>query len=173
MATPGAGGGMDNFSESNKDEAKQNVNSREAPGEASPREDSPLPPISKRAARRLLQRAFVLAGRDRTVRQHIREAGMTTLWVLEDWKFAWTVEIERGKVRFDRRPTRAPDLTLAWPSAEEFFKTFWEGRDPGDSLRLEGNAVLRRFSDPVYSVFCRTLQQVLRDPFDGAGNPLL
>lgn len=133
----------------------------------------PLPSISKRAARRLLQRAFVLAGRDRTVRQHIREASAITLWVLEDWRFEWTVEIERGKLHFDRRPARAPDLTLRWPSAEEFFKTFWEGRNPGDSLRLEGNLALRRFSDPVYSVFCRTLQRLLRDPLDAAGNPLL
>jgi len=131
------------------------------------------PSISKRAARRLLQRAFVLVGRDRPVRQHIREARITTLWVLEDWNFEWTVAIERGKVQFDRRPAHAPALTLAWPSAEEFFNALWEGRSPDDSLLLEGDVRGRRYSDPVYNAFCRVFQQVLHDPFDDAGNPLM
>jgi hypothetical protein len=131
------------------------------------------PSISKRAARRLIQQALVLTGRDRTVRRHIREARVTTLWALEDWKLEWTVAINRGKVHFDRRPARTPDLTLTWPSAEEFFDTLWEGRNPDASLLLEGNLELRRYSDPVYSVFCRSLQQVLRYPFDNAGNPLM
>src|SRR5438128_9637996 len=49
--------------------------------------------LSKRAARRLIQRALVLTGRDRHVREHIREARLTMLWVLEDWGFAWTVHL--------------------------------------------------------------------------------
>ena len=140
---------------------------------ASAPEALPLPEISKRAARRLIQRAFVLAGRDRTVRQHIREARVITLWALEDWGFEWTVAIERGKLNFDRRPARAPDLTFTWPSAEEFFKSLWEGKSPDASLLLEGDLRLRRYSDPVYSAFCRLLEQVLHDPFDEAGNRLL
>jgi len=155
---------MDDLSESVKGETAENGDGTS--------EDS-LPPISKRAARRLLQRAFVLVGRDRTVRQHIREAKTITLWVLEDWKFEWTVTIERGKVHFDRRRARTPDLTLTWPSAEEFFKTLWEGRNPDASLLFEGDLRLRRYSDPVYNVFCRMLQQVLRNPFDDAENPLM
>ena len=66
------------------------------------------PSISKRAARRLIQQAIVLTGRDLSVRQHIREVQLATLWVLEDWNFEWTVNLDRGKVRFDRRPARAP-----------------------------------------------------------------
>ncbi len=120
----------------------------------------------------MIQHALVLAGRDRNVRQHIREARAITLWVLEDWQLEWTVALDRGKVQFDRRPARSPALTLTWQSAEEFFVALWEGRDPADSLRLEGDLALRRYSDPVYSAFCRALQQVLHHPFDGAGNRL-
>jgi hypothetical protein len=82
--------------------------------------ESSLPP-SKRAARRILQRAFVLTGRDRPLRQHIREARFTTLWTLEDWDLAWTVIVDRGKIEFERRPAKHPDLTFSWPTADEFF----------------------------------------------------
>ena len=85
-------------------------------------QESFLPP-SKRAARRILQRAFVLTGRDKPLRQHIREVQFTTLWVLEDWDLAWTVIIDRGKIEFERRPAKHPDLTFTWPTAEEFFAT--------------------------------------------------
>lgn len=132
----------------------------------------PPPEISKRAARRVLQRAFVLVGRDRTVRQHIREARVITLWALEDWGFEWTVTIDRGKVQFDRRPARAPDLTFTWPNAEGFFKSLWEGKSPDASLHLAGDLSLRRFGDPVYTAFCRLAEQVLHAPFDEAGNRL-
>ena len=84
--------------------------------------ESFLPP-SKRAARRILQRAFVLTGRDRPLRQHIREAHLTTLWIVEDWDLVWTVTIDRGKVEFERRPAKHPDLTLSWPTAREFFSS--------------------------------------------------
>ncbi len=166
---------MDDFSETEKEELKDTIESGGGPedGADSVKDDLPLPAISKRAARRLIQRALVLAGRDRNVRQHIREAKVITLWVLEDWQFEWTAVIERGKVHFDRRPARAPDLTLRWPNEEEFFTALWEGRDPIGSLLVEGNLSLRRFSDPVYSAFCRFMQQVLRHPFDDAENPLI
>ena len=136
-------------------------------------ESLPPPAISKRAARRLLQRAFVLAGRDRTVRQHIREARVITLWALEDWRFEWTVALERGKVRFDRRAARAPDLTLTWPSAEGFFLSLWEGKSPDGDMLPGGDQRLRRYLDPLYNAFCRELKQLLHDPFDEAGNRLL
>lgn len=82
--------------------------------------ESSLPP-SKRAARRVIQRAFVLAGRDRQLRQHLREVRLTTLWILEDWDLVWTVIIDRGKMEFERRPAKHPDLTLTWRTAHEFF----------------------------------------------------
>jgi hypothetical protein len=160
---------MSFLSDSDKKQAAETPDAPIVPAE----EALPLPEISKRAARRLLQRAFVLAGRDRTVRQHIREARVTTLWALEDWRFEWTVAFERGKVQFDRRAARAPDLTLTWPNAEEFFKSLWEGKNPDTDMLLAGDLNLRRYLDPVYSAFCRELQEVLHDPFDEAGNRLL
>ena len=160
---------MSSLSESDKKQAADVPETELVPAA----EALPLPEISKRAARRLLQRAFVLAGRDRTVRQHIREARLITLWALEDWRFEWTVALERGKVHFDRRAARAPDLTLTWPSAEEFFKSLWERKNPDADMLLAGDLSRRRYLDPVYSAFCRELQQVLHDPFDEAGNRLL
>lgn len=129
--------------------------------------------ISKRAGRRLIQRAFVLVGRDRAVRQHIRSARFATLWVLEDWKFEWTVLLDRGKVLFERRPARRPGLTFAWPNAEEFFQAIHDGRPPEACLRIEGDLHLRRLCEPVYRAFCRLLGQVMRYPFDDAENPLM
>jgi hypothetical protein len=132
------------------------------------------PSISKRAARRIIQQAFVLTGRDRSVRQHIREARIETLWVLEDWNFEWTVSIDRGKVRFDRRPARAPDITLTWPEAAGFLASIQGGRAPDDSRVLAGNVGdFRTFVEPVYRSFCRLLEQVIQYPVDDAGNPLM
>lgn len=131
------------------------------------------PSISKRAARRLIQQAFVLTGRDRTVRQHIREARIATLWVLDDWDFEWTVALDRGKVRFDRRPVRIPDMTLTWPDAGEFFDSIQAGRAPDASMVMEGDLALRRYIEPVYKTFFRLLEQVIKSPVDNAGNNLM
>ncbi|MEJ2009525.1 MAG: hypothetical protein P8Z30_15440 [Acidobacteriota bacterium] len=129
------------------------------------------PSISKRAARRLIQRAIVLTGRNRSVRQHIREVHLATLWVLEDWNLEWTVNLDRGRVHFDRRPTRKPDVTLTWPNAEEFFSRIQEGGAPDDTLAMEGDPELRTYVDPVYRSFCRSLEEVIKYPFDDAENP--
>jgi hypothetical protein len=131
------------------------------------------PSISKRAARRLIQQAFVLTGRDRILRQHIREARFATLWVLEDWGFEWSVSLDRGKLRFDRRPIRVPDVTLTWPNAASFFTNIQEGRAPDDSMTMEGGRQFRTQVDMVYRTFCRLLDQVIKEPFDDAGNPLM
>lgn len=128
--------------------------------------------ISKRAALRLIQRAVVLTARNRSVRQHIREARIATLWILEDWHLEWTVNLDRGKVHFDRRPTRRPDVTLTWSNTEEFFTNIQEGRAPDNSLAMEGDPGLRAWVDLVYRTFCRSLQEVIEYPFDDAENPL-
>src|SRR5579859_3986443 len=88
--------------------------------------------LSKRAALRVFQRALVLAGRDRNARQHIREAHCSILWVIEDWELAWTVNLDRGKIEFDRRPTKHPDLTLTFSSAADFFKKVESGARKDD-----------------------------------------
>jgi hypothetical protein len=133
---------------------------------------SPLPP-SKRAARRILQRAFVLTGRDRQLRQHIREAHLTTLWILEDWDLVWTVIIDRGKIEFERRPAKRPDLTFSWQTANEFFSCATEGTSPESSPGLAGSVELRRAASNLLKCFFRYLGHVLRNPVDGAGESLL
>jgi hypothetical protein len=131
-----------------------------------------LPP-SKRAARRILQRAFVLTGRDRQLRQHIREARLTTLWILEDWDLVWTVIVDRGKIEFERRPAKRPDLTLNWQTANEFFSCSREGISPENRLELAGDLELRRVASNLLKCFFGYLGHVLRNPVDGAGESLL
>jgi hypothetical protein len=131
-----------------------------------------LPP-SKRAALRILQRALVLTGRDRQLRQHIREARLTTLWVLEDWALVWTVIIDRGKIEFERRPAKHPDLTLSWQTADRFFSCARESASPGSGLELAGSLELRRVASNLLRCFFGHLANVLRNPVDGAGESLL
>src|SRR5580704_7076422 len=90
------------------------------PEDTLPRQD-PATSLSKRAARRIIQRAFVLMGRDKVLRHQIRESEITTLWAVEDWEMEWTVFLHRGRFEIERRPAKKPDVTLTWPTAEEFF----------------------------------------------------
>jgi len=121
----------------------------------------------------MIQQACVLTGRDRSVRQHIREARLATHWVLADWDFEWTVNLDRGKVRFERRPASAPDVTLTWPSAAEFLTSIEEGRAPDAAMVFEGKLELRNSVLLVYKSFCRSLEKVMANPVDDAGNTLV
>src|SRR5579859_942915 len=125
--------------------------------------------LSKRAALRVFQRALVLAGRERNVRQHIREAHCLILWVIQDWDLEWTVTLDRGKIEFDRRPTKHPDLTLTFPTAEEFFKKVQSNARKDDGPARTGNAQIWKFAQPVYSGFCTALREVLQNPVDENG----
>lgn len=129
-------------------------------------------PLSKRAARRLIQRAFVLAGRNRQLRQHIREARLTSLWILEDWRFEWTVALEKGRIEFDRRPTKNPDATLTWPTAEEFFNQARSGSRGGTALATVEDPNLRRVLETVMRFFFNSLREVLENPVDEEGTRL-
>jgi len=128
---------------------------------------------SKRAARRLIQRAVVLLGRDKHVRQHLREARLTTLWILADEDFAWTVVLGGGRIEFERRPAKQPDLRLAWRTAEEFFQHVDEGVAPEGSFEFQGKQEHRRFSEPLLKGFLLSLRHVLANPVDDAGESLL
>jgi len=158
---------------------------------------------SKRAARRIIQRAFVLTGRDRQLRQHLREARLTTLWILEDWDLVWTLIIDRGKMEFARRPAKHPDLTLTWRTANEFFscassssrpRTHGKGMSQGprfqsetphsaqnegestpaeSTLELVGNIEQQRVANHLLNSFLGYLGHVLRNPVDGSGESLL
>jgi len=129
--------------------------------------------LSRRAARRLIQRAFVIAGRDWSVRQQIREVRFTTLWILEEWDFAWSVLLERGKLTFERRPARKPDATLTWPTAREFCAQVEQGNLLGEAWRYEGRDELRRIVEPLFRVFAQALSAVLQSPVDENGDPLV
>ncbi len=126
-------------------------------------------PLSKRAALRLIQRAFVLVGRDRHIRQNLREARLTTLWVIEDWRLSWTLELDRGKFQFERRPAKRPDVMLTWATAEAFFRQIASGSPGGETCEITGDLAGRRIIEPVCRAFSRTLGDVMRNPFDDAG----
>jgi hypothetical protein len=130
-------------------------------------------PLSKRAARRLIQRAFVLTGRDKHVRQHIREAHLTSLWILQDCNLAWSVVLDRGKVEFDRRPTRKPDVTLTWKTADEFFTQVENDIATQSPVEAEEGVGLRRLCEPLLAGFRASLRKVLRNPVDDDGESLL
>jgi hypothetical protein len=136
------------------------------------RPDSGQPEFSRRAARRLIQRALVLVERNRSVRQHIREARLTTLWVLEDWEFDWTVFLDRGKLEFDRRGARKPHVTLVWPVAAGFFKWVESDRER-DEFRVEGKPEDCRMAEVVCRAFRSALAEVIQFPVDDEGVSLV
>ncbi len=129
--------------------------------------------LSKRAARRIIQRAFVLMGRDKSLRRHIREAELTTLWILEDWELAWTVFLHRGRFEVERRPAKHPDVTLTWATAEEFFCPNEPSGDSAPQVRLDPAEGQRRFFEPLLRGFFNSLHHVLRNPVDDTGESLL
>ena len=127
--------------------------------------------LSKRAAQRLIQRAFVLAGRNRNVRQHIREADLTSVWTIEDWDLEWAVTIRRGKIDFDRRLPHQPDIHAIWTTAEGFFA---EAEQSGASqAEYDGTPEARRTWDVVYAAFRDALKALLLDPVDQDGRSLV
>jgi hypothetical protein len=129
--------------------------------------------FSKRAARRLIQRALVLAARDKHLRQHIREARLKTLWVLEDWNFTWTVVFDRGRIDFERRPARQPDLTFSWRTAQEFFDQVQDGAVPEGGFQYQGKQEYFRPFGPFLKGFLLLLRHVIANPVDDTGESLL
>jgi hypothetical protein len=125
--------------------------------------------ISKRAARRLIQRAFVLTERDRHVRQQIREVGVITLWEIADWGFEWTVHVDHGRIEFDRRASKRPGLILTWKTAEDFFRQATSNLWTEDSFERQGDAAAWRSAGPVVRGFFQMLDSVLRNPVDENG----
>ena len=129
--------------------------------------------FSKRAARRLIQRALVLLKRDKHLRQRLREARATTLWVLEDWDFAWTVVLHGGRIEFERRPNKRPDVTFSWRTAEEFLNQAQDGAIPPTSFQIQGKQEQRRVCEPLLTGFLLSLRHVLASPVDDSGESLL
>jgi hypothetical protein len=142
------------------------------PEETLPSQD-PAASLSKRAARRIIQRAFVLMGRDKVLRQQIRESEITTLWIVEDWELEWTVFLHRGRFEVERRPAKHPDVTLAWPTAEEFFQQVDRSGDAGVQFQILPAQERRRFFDTLLRGFFACLRHVLANPVDDVGESLL
>jgi hypothetical protein len=143
------------------------------PPRATPPLQDPATALSKRAARRMIQRAFVLMGRDKFLRQHIRESQMSTLWRVEDWDMEWTVFLHRGRYEVERRPAKHPDVTLTWPTAQEFFQQVDNCGDSSIQVQIVPAQEYRRFFDTLLRGFFACLRRVLANPVDDVGESLL
>jgi hypothetical protein len=130
--------------------------------------------LSKRGAQRLIQRAIVLAGRNRHVKQQIREADLTSVWSIVDWDLEWAVSIRRGKLDFDRRLPRRPDIQIRWPTAAAFFAEAGDPRAAGRSQgQYDGPPQMRRMWDVLHQAFRAALGEVLENPVDEDGTRLV
>ena len=136
-------------------------------------EAAQFPALSKRAARRVIQRAFVLVGRDKSIRQHLREASLNTLWTIEDWGLEWTVTVERGRFEFHRGRTGRPQITYSWLRAEDFFKQIETGASNPEGFQCEGSREVQRLFGPVFLAFTKSLSGVLQHPVDDDGERLV
>ncbi len=136
--------------------------------------EGPVDPasLSKRAARRLIQRAVVLAGRDAHLHALIRQAQAATRWEIEDWELEWSVELKHGKPLYDRRPARRPDALLVWESAAEFFAEAEEGFRESRHPDLAAQPEMAKFVFPLARTFFRQLRHVLQVPVDEEGTRL-
>ena len=142
------------------------------PEETLPRQD-PATSLSKRAARRIIQRAFVLMGRDKILRQQIRGSAITTLWIVEDWELEWTVFLRHGRFEVERRPAKHPAVTLSWPTAEEFFQQVDRSGEAPVQVQILPAQEHRRFFETLLRGFFACLRHVLANPVDDVGESLL
>jgi hypothetical protein len=133
----------------------------------------PATALSKRAARRIIQRTFVLMGKDKVLKQQIRESEITTLWIIEDWELEWTIFLHRGKFELERRPAKHPDVTLSWSTAEEFFRQVDRCGDANVQVEILPEQERRRFFETLLRGFFATLRHVLANPVDALGESLL
>jgi hypothetical protein len=138
-----------------------------------PELQDPASSLSKRATRRIIQRTFVLMGKDKVLRQLIRESRLTTVWAIEDWDFEWSVYINRGKFEFERRQSKHPDVTLTWPTAELFFAQVDHFRDASLSAQITPPQTKSHLLASLLRGFFTTLRQVLENPVDAVGQSLL
>jgi hypothetical protein len=135
--------------------------------------EDPATSLSKRAARRIIQRAFVLMGRDKVLRQQIRESEITTLWVIEDWELAWTVLFHRGRFEVERREAKRPDVTLTWATAQEFFQQVDRSGNSEVQVQMVPAQEHRRLFETILRGFFANLRHVLSNPVDDVGESLL
>ena len=133
----------------------------------------PATSLSKRAARRIIQRAFVLMGRDKILRHQIRESELTTLWTIEEWELEWTVFLNRGRFEVERRPAKHPDVTLTWTTAAEFFRQAERGDGDIEHIQIVPAQERHRFFETLLRGFFTCLRRVLMNPVNDVGDSLL
>ncbi len=134
---------------------------------------NPATTLTKRAARRIIQRAFVMMGRDKALRRQIRESEIITLWIVEDWELEWTVFLHRGKFEVERRPAKHPDVTLTWNTAEEFFQQANRPSGVDTVVQIAPLQDRRRFFETLLRGFFTYLRHVLENPVDDVGESLI
>ncbi len=112
-------------------------------------------------------------GRDKALRQQIREVEITTLWIIEDWELAWTVFLHRSRFELERRPAKHPDVTLAWPTAEQFFQQAHRSSVFNVQVEISPPQNRRRFFETLLRGFFDCLRHVLENPVDDVGESLI
>jgi hypothetical protein len=135
--------------------------------------ENPGTTLSKRAARRIIQRAFVLMGREKPLRQQIRESELATLWIIQDWELEWSVFLHHGKFKVERRPAKHPDVTLTWATARMFFEQAEQPDATLDQVRIIPAQERQRFFETLLRGFFTCLRHVLSNPVDDQGKSLL
>lgn len=132
-----------------------------------------IPSLSKRAARRVIQRAFVLVGRDKALRQKFRSVELASHWRVEDWDLKWTVVVDEGHIEFHRGHVGKAKVSFLWMTGDDFLGQIVTGTNPGGGFDLDCEAALRRVADPLFAAFASTLKVVLADPIDDDGVRLM
>ena len=125
--------------------------------------------LSKRGARRVIQRAHVLIGRDKGFRQRTRGLALNTQWTIEDWDLEWTALLAEGRLESYRGHTGRPQISFRWKTGEDFMSHVESGRTPGDGFRLECQAADKVVAELLLARFCATLKSVVINPVDDAG----
>ena len=129
--------------------------------------------LSKRGARRVIQRAVVLMGRDKALRQKLRSVELITRWLIEDWGSEWTVIVDEGHIAFHRGHVGKAQVSILWKTGDKFLAHLEAKSALTEGFALECEPALRRVVDAVFQAFLSTLRQVLADPVDDAGVRLL
>lgn len=115
----------------------------------------------------------MLVGRERAIRQHIREVELNTHWAIEDWGLEWTVVFDHGRLEFHRGHIGKPQVTYLWGAGDEFLAQVESGTAPRNALHMVADPIWRRVVDPVFKSFLTTFRTVLADPIDDDGVRLL
>ena len=134
----------------------------------------PATSLSKRAARRIIQRTFVLMGKDKVsaaANPRIAKSPRFGSWKTGRW--SGRCFSTAGSLKLERRPAKHPDVTLSWPTAEEFFHQVDRSGDANVQVQILPEQEHRRFFETLLRGFFSCLRHVLANPVDAVGESLL